>query len=149
MWRIFLVWRVLIVTEMLWHGVHDSWRKRLTRGIHMSRRICATHIVGFVERSAIVRLWMGLVGGFHPLSMKVSRPAVSLILLLLKSASSPESLSPISLVHWHSHIPNRWNANYIPCVRDVCMRLCLHLRILGRSRGVSLLSRCQWSRSRG
>jgi hypothetical protein len=144
-----LVWRILIVTEMLWGGVHDSWRERLTRVIQMSRRIRATHIIGFVERSAIVGLWIGLVGGFHSLSMKVPRPTVSLILLLGKSASSSESLSHISLLDWHGHISNKRNANCIPCVGDVCLRLYLHLRILRRSRGMSLLSRCQWSRCRG
>jgi hypothetical protein len=108
----------------------------------MSRRICATHVIGFAERSAIVRLWIRLVGGFHSLSMNVPRPTVSLILLLLKSTSSPETLSRISLLHWHCHISNRRNTNYVSSVRDVCLRLCLHLRILGRSRGVSLLSRC-------
>ena len=89
-----MVWRILIVTEMLW------------RVIHMSRRICATHTIGLVERSAIVRLWIGLVGGFHSLSMKVPRPTVSLILLLRKSASSSESFSHISLLDWHGHISN-------------------------------------------
>jgi hypothetical protein len=73
---------MVIIVEMLWHGIRDLWRRKRRTRIHLTvlmTWMTSSKVDGLAERRADVLLWIRLIRRFHSLSLKVACTAISLI----------------------------------------------------------------------